>query len=174
MIIAAVVPIHLLAEERRSVFLRRNEADQQAVVQEEKAHTITRWQRSWEMETRGRWTFRIIPDVRAWLGRKHGEVGYYLTQFLSGHGYFCFYLHKMGKIDTEQCLYCPGHTDDACHTFFICNRWSPLREALVFEVGLFTPETTAEIMLLSNANWQRVTSYINNVLRQKKVDLDRL
>lgn len=31
--------------------------------------------------------------------RDHGEVNYYIGQFLSGHGYFNAYLARMGKVE---------------------------------------------------------------------------
>ncbi|XP_062542083.1 uncharacterized protein LOC134210074 [Armigeres subalbatus] len=36
----------------------------------------------------GRWTHRLIPNLSTWMNRKHGEVNFHLTQFLSGHGCF--------------------------------------------------------------------------------------
>ena len=37
--------------------------------------TITKWQRRWDDEDR-KWTPRLIPDVRPWIGRKFGEIKY--------------------------------------------------------------------------------------------------
>lgn len=37
----------------------------------------------------------LIKNVRPWIGIKQGEFGFYLRQFLSGHGYFQLYLNMM-------------------------------------------------------------------------------
>jgi hypothetical protein len=88
----------------------------ETATKEERDRSLDCWQREREAESRGRWTFRL-PDIRPWVERQHGEVGYFLTQFLSGHGYFTAYLHRMGKVASSDCLYCPGTADQAEHIF---------------------------------------------------------
>ncbi|EDW36547.1 GL18371 [Drosophila persimilis] len=41
----------------------------------------------------------LIPVIDAWVNRKHGQVNFYLTQLLSGHGCFQSYLHHFGQED---------------------------------------------------------------------------
>ena len=43
--------------------------------------------RRWNDEDRGRWTSPLITDIRQWIGRKFGEVNYYVTQMLLHHEY---------------------------------------------------------------------------------------
>ena len=45
-----------------------------------------------------------------WVDRLHGEVDYYLTQFLTGHGYFCPYLRRMGKMEDPSACTCLLYT----------------------------------------------------------------
>ena len=84
---------------------------------------LHKWQSRWETSEKGRWTAKIIPNIKIWTERKHGETNYYLTQMLSGHGYFQKYLHKMGKTGSPSCIYDDNCLDDAEHTFFECERW---------------------------------------------------
>ncbi|GBP14366.1 hypothetical protein EVAR_98823_1 [Eumeta japonica] len=51
---------------------------------------------------KGRWTHRLIPQIDFWLNRNHGEVNYYLTQMLSGHGCFRAYLHRFKQNPTRD------------------------------------------------------------------------
>uniref|UniRef100_A0A182N8J9 Uncharacterized protein n=1 Tax=Anopheles dirus TaxID=7168 RepID=A0A182N8J9_9DIPT len=44
----------------------------------------------WDCSTKGRWSYTLIPDIAAWTGRKHGEMDFFMTKFLSGHGCFCW------------------------------------------------------------------------------------
>uniref|UniRef100_T1HSP2 Uncharacterized protein n=1 Tax=Rhodnius prolixus TaxID=13249 RepID=T1HSP2_RHOPR len=68
------------------------------------------WRERWLADARDRWAASLIGDPAAWADRRHGEVDYYLIQFLTGHGYFCSYLGKMASIivpeqaDIEQPL----------------------------------------------------------------------
>lgn len=79
-VIAGVLPIDLLEEERYRV----HESGRNAVTRME---TISQRNEQWQnLEDRTSWTRRLIPNIRAWVGRKHRQVNFYLTQFLSGHG----------------------------------------------------------------------------------------
>ena len=50
--------------------------------------TYDNWQHAWENidKEKGKWTRILIPHVETWRKREHGEVNFYLTQFLYGHG----------------------------------------------------------------------------------------
>lgn len=48
-----------------------------------RTEAILEWQKIWDNSLKGRSTYRIILDVSKWIKRCHGEVCYYLTQFLS-------------------------------------------------------------------------------------------
>lgn len=174
LIIAGVIPIALLAGERQAIYRRREEADKKKVRQEERASTLASWQESWNEEERGRWTARLIGLLKPWIERRHGEIDYYLTQFLSGHGYFRAYLHKMGKTATSECLYCIGATDDAHHTFFVCDRWARRRRDLEDEIGQVTPDNIVGAMLREEKVWIRISHWAQGILRTKKGDLDQI
>lgn len=104
-----------------------------------------------------------IPDLQAWLGRRHGEIDYYYT----GHGNFNNYLHKIGKRLEPACMYC-GHDDDADHTFTVCNKRAQYR----LDSGIAdmrTGEITAE-MLQSEEKWRKVADFIRKVLKTMDAD----
>lgn len=46
----------------------------------------------WQSGNKGDCTRRLIGNIEPWHNRKHGEVDYYLTMFLNGHGAFNAYL----------------------------------------------------------------------------------
>ncbi|CAI6369278.1 unnamed protein product [Macrosiphum euphorbiae] len=57
--------------------------------------TLDKWQERWSTGETGGWTRRLIPDVRSWCNRRYGRTNFHLTQFLSGHGCFSQYLHRI-------------------------------------------------------------------------------
>jgi hypothetical protein len=173
LVIAGCIPIHLVAQERKAIYHRKREVGRKVASVEERSLTMETWQRAWENEQKGRWTARVIALVGPWTERRHGEVGYYLTQFLSGHGYFRSYLWRMRKVTSAECLYCPGSTDDAEHTFFACDAWEEQRAALEAEVGIWSPETAVEIMLQGEKEWSLVAHFVEEILKVKKGDMDR-
>lgn len=173
MVIAGVIPIDLLARERKAVYSRHPDVDKKIAREEERQKTMERWKPSWNTETRGRWTARLIPQIKQWVEREHGEVGYYLTQFLSGHGYFLSYLRKIGKAPLSECIYCQEE-DSADHTFFRCEKWQQERTHLVNHIGPISPESIVGLMLSNQETWNCINTYVENVLREKRRDMDRV
>ncbi|CAB0044392.1 unnamed protein product [Trichogramma brassicae] len=57
--------------------------------------------------SKGRWTHRLIPNIAEWVERGHGEVNYYLTQLLSGHGYFKSHSQRYDNTLSALCPACP-------------------------------------------------------------------
>ena len=130
LVLASVPPIDLLAEERQETFQLRKEltcTDLQEIARAKEAihkdgmhRLVEKWQMRWHGEQTGRWTYRLIPELVTWLNRKHGKVGLYLAQALSGHGCFNAYLKRFKKRDEEMYYYCNSPMDNAEHTLFVC------------------------------------------------------
>lgn len=167
LVVAGVIPIKLMAQERRQVYQEkkmRGEAD----TAEARQNTMRHWQECWERESRGRWTARLVGNLGEWSGRKFGEVNFYLTQLLTDHGYFRAYLHRMGKVGSAACQYGDSDTDDAKHTFFECARWTHRRLRLMQAVGHVTPDNIIRTMLIDPDHWDAVAAFVEDVLRLKK------
>ena len=84
------------------------------------------WQHDWDLVEKGRCTRRLIGQIWPWTERKHGEVNYYIIQFLTKHGFFFAYLYKIGKVNSPACVYCKAALDNAEHTFFACESKNPM------------------------------------------------
>ncbi|CAK9823295.1 hypothetical protein ANTRET_LOCUS1665 [Anthophora retusa] len=163
------------AQERKQVYKAKrsgqNKADAKRVAQKD---ILLRWQQKWSEETRGRWTTRLIPSIAPWVGRKHGEVNYYFTQFLSGHGYFKKYLFRMGKTASPLCGYgCHNEEDGAEHTLFGCSHRSAELDTLRQKVGPVTPDNSVRVMLESTEKWSAIANYAPRLLQKKKKEENR-
>lgn len=123
MVMASIIPVHLLAVERSERYLHRGEMDKSQIVKELREATMEKWQSEWDVAAKGRWTRRIIVDLKAWTQRKHGTVDFHMSHFLSGHGCFRYYVHRFKKTDEQSCLDCGEPVDDAEHVMFRCGRW---------------------------------------------------
>ena len=173
LVIAGAIPIYILAKERRRIYLRKDEHSKIRVKREERDRSLLEWQEEWEREHRGRWTARLIKQLKPWLSREHGEVNYYITMFLSGHGYYEAYLHRMGISPSSRCRYCDDQWDDVQHTFFACLRWRNLRRLLETKVGVITPDNVVDKMLSSRESWAQIAVYISELLKTKKEEEPR-
>ncbi|KAJ8969270.1 hypothetical protein NQ317_012910 [Molorchus minor] len=154
LVIAGVMPIDLRATERKTANSTMEEVGAKEAKARARIQAMQRWQ-------------------ERWMARKHGEVNYYLTQFLTGHGYFCSYLHKMGKVDNATCIYEEFTVDDAYHTFFECTRFDAERRVLEDQIGHLDPDTIVEAMIRSQDVWNKVEVFVRAVLLLKKPELDR-
>ena len=105
---------------------------------------------------------------------KFGEVYYYLTQPLYGHGYFWKYLFKMGKMTRPNYVYGDASIDDAKHTFFHCERWRLERRNLEGKVGICIVEKICEVILSSNEISNSEASYTEALLKSKELNLDNI
>ena len=117
---------------------------------------MNEWQKRWHCDKTGRWTHRLIPDLQAWKGRQHGEVDFYLTQFLTNLGYFHDLLKELQKVATKQCLHCPDVNDTVEHAFFGCVCYSKGHPPY----QIWKPEKLVPKMLRSPENWDKVAEYV--------------
>jgi hypothetical protein len=165
-VVSGIPPIELLVNER----CRRHDG---ATKEEAREELVNAWQTRWEESLTGLWTRELIPNVRKWVERKHGQVSYWLTQFLTGHGSFGVYLKRIGKRATDTCPYCDDR-DDACHTVFSCSHWEEDREQCWTETGVQTPATIVDVMIGSERHWNSITHMISTIMNKKVIDERRL
>ena len=133
--------------------------------------TLLAWQERWKRDSMvAMWTHTLIPELRPWYRRKHGEVSFYLCQFLTGHGHFNRYLFRRGIKVNPFCDYCSDLVDDAPHTFFECEHWVEDRRALEAEIEKsVSPTTVVQSMLGSKNSWDAIAIYLGKVLRTKRL-----
>lgn len=166
-VISGTLPLRVLAEERRTLYQRKRSTTLSAeeIRTEERQTSISRWQQQWDAAVKGRWTHRLIPRIDVWLNRSHGEVNYYLTQMLSGHGCFRAYLHRFKHDDSPECPSCPGVTEDAEHVFFVCPRFGSQRDKaeIILKQKIY-PETLIGAMLSSETAWNGISTFVTDVL----------
>ncbi|KAI8129366.1 Protein AF-10 [Lucilia cuprina] len=129
-VIAAMMPIDILAMEAKYAYDLRGIPDGEIAIRNLQSDSIAEWQSRWSTSTKGRWTYTLIPNVNVWYNRKHGYINFYLTQFLSGHGCFRSYLYRFGLDTSPLCPRCVEREENAEHVFFYCPRFSSGRENL--------------------------------------------
>ena len=124
--------------------------------------TISQLQRRWNDKDRERWTARLIQGIRPWIGRKFGEMSYYVTQMLLRHGYFRKYPHRMVK---TCCLCEEGELiDDAEHTVVEYARWQRYHYVLTSIIRRITAANIVGIMMACRESWASVTNYMQHFL----------
>lgn len=167
LVISGLVPLHLLSRERERLFLK-GEVQTRASREMERNRTVQQWQAEWEVSQKGRWTYKLIPNINMWIKRKHGEVNFYLTQILSGHGNFGSYLCKIGKREVAECRYCAEPNDTPEHTMFACPRWEQERcEARMTIGGNISADTFLKSVTERRENFEAISKLAQNILEAK-------
>ncbi|KAJ8925360.1 hypothetical protein NQ315_009190 [Exocentrus adspersus] len=147
LVIAGVIPMDLLAEERTRLYRLedRTKGQNEAVRRE---------------------TVRQVAKKAEGGHRKHGDVTYQLCQMLTGHGNFSVYLKRISKIDDERCIYC-----GAKRTVFQCSRWDGERRTLELGLGSRNNERNLIPLDLENReNWTSVATYVDRLMTVKEGD----
>lgn len=173
-VIAAMVPVDILAREAKYVYELRGIPGNESAIRNVRRDSIVEWQSRWSASRKGRWTYTLIPNIEVWWNRKHGYVNFYLSQFLSGHGCFRSYLYRFGLDTSPFCPSCAESEEDPAHVFFNCARFDSDRENLQRLVGSRVyPANIVRVMLTSLDNWEYVCEFIKLVLlelrRQEKI-----
>ena len=116
---------------------------------------------------------RLMRNIRPCIGRRFGEVKYYVTQVLLGHGLFRKYLHRISKTASYYCLYEEGEIIDiAEYTVFGCARWQSYRSELTSTIGTITAANIVGVMIPSRENLASMVNYVERILLLKKGDLE--
>lgn len=111
----------------------------------------------------------IQPRLKDWVDRGWGDLSYRMTQVLSGHGCFGFFLHRIGRDETPRCQHCEAEVDTAQHTLEECPSWDAQREVLTRTIGWdLSVSAVVDSMLESKENWDAVAAYCDQVLTIKE------
>lgn len=161
-VLSGMPPPDLMAEYRRGTRIaEEKEGAEDRMMQE--------WQSRWDQADTGKWTHRLIPDIRTWSRRRHGMMDYHLTQAFTGHGCFSSYLHRFGKLESSTCVFCGNRNDDAEHTLFECAAFHAQRRNLEMTTGSqLAPGNMVNNILNSKANWEATSTYITTILKHKE------
>ena len=162
-IIAGLIPMNLLALERKAQFLKIGDK------RSRRADTLKKWQDSWNVYGESAWTKTLIPDIETWVTRKHGENEFHLTQFLTGHGCFGIYLFRIGRKETSTCWFCRDEQDSPEHSIIKSVRWNKESDEAHCELGvILSKENVMSEMLASEQKWTVIASLIKKILSQKE------
>lgn len=111
----------------------------------------------------------IVPYLDEWLSRPHGQLNYRMTQVLSGHGCFSTYLRRIEKWHSDECEFCSSARDDAYHTMFRCEAWSPQREYAEDKLGVkLSEDSLIPTMLIGKEEWGFIDSFVGEIMSLKE------
>ncbi|KAH8295309.1 hypothetical protein KR018_009921, partial [Drosophila ironensis] len=161
-LLAGIMPFDLQARE----LYNRSRRDPGSETHQQRE--MAQWQQRWDSSEKGAWTRALIPCVETWVNRKHGQLNFHLTQFLSGHGFFRDYLYRFGHVEDPFCPACgKGCIENPEHVIFSCPRFVVQRDEAErsLEVQL-KPANLVSCMLTSTGNWEAIDRMANSVMKE--------
>ena len=178
LVLAGLPPIDLLVLERDETYtqIKNVRSEEQSPVERNRLiseikvngrnKVITKWQERWNQDESGRWTHMLIPNIKTWIERQHGNMGYFLTQVMTDHGSFNKYLNRFKLRSTSNCESCGALYEDARHILFECEKWSVFRSELNNQLRTtLTPENMVPIMLESKEMWKHCEKFVNTIMK---------
>ncbi|KAB0804865.1 hypothetical protein PPYR_01835 [Photinus pyralis] len=162
-IISKREPLELLA----MAWKKRNEIKTKEGRKEANEELMAKWQSDWDKTKKAEWTRRLIPQIQSWVASKISWTDYYMSQFLSGHGCFMLYLHRIKKKTSDRCLFCE-EIDGPEHTFFQCTKWKDQREEMTGKLGDVTPENVIRKATKNEEAWAALKRYVTDILQVKE------
>lgn len=67
LVVAGVLPLHLMISERNVIHLSKKTGTIPPTREEMIADSLNKWQSEWQNSDTGGWTKRLIPDLRPWV-----------------------------------------------------------------------------------------------------------
>lgn len=130
------------------------------------------WQNEWNHDLVGRWTQRLIPNIANWRKRKYGQLDFYTTQILTGHGVFNCFRKRIGKAETDKCWYHQDKEDTVEHTVIECEEWEEERREMIEELKVrrenLTVEKIIEESIKKGEKWKAFAKFCRSVLKKKE------
>jgi ribonuclease HI len=98
-------------------------------------NNIDIWNRRWTSSSTGETTRRYFPTIQSRLIVKHTfKPDFYVTQLLTNHGKFNFYLNRFKLKNNPDCDFCVGITDNAEHIIYYCPNFDDKRQQLINQI----------------------------------------
>ena len=111
------------------------------------AHIMDLWQLKWDSDTEGRWTARLVRKLGPWMESNYGEVNFFRTEFLPGHG--------CSALDGKDVI--PSLQREIVYPFFEYLRFDSDRLNLSTRIGIFSPDSIVGSTLQSEDNWETIS-----------------
>ncbi|KAL6417767.1 hypothetical protein ACFW04_012545 [Cataglyphis niger] len=186
LLLARIPPVYLLANARRRVYDRvkdlwNSNRWSKKAESEIKVDENLLLYRQWEVYCENpnlagaRTRDAILPHFQEWIGRKHGNISFRITQLLTGHGCFGTYLYRIGKVPEPYCEHCnvQNEEDSPEHTLEDCKAWEENRnklcEKLEVNLDMLTLEKLIQQVLRSKGKWEALAEFANTVMLRKEV-----
>jgi len=171
-VLAGVLPLDL---ELKWIAIKEDakhlpEGVRQGTTQEAAENIMNEWQGRWSNSSKGRWTHKCFPDVRARLNTPLA-MGHEVSQFLTGHGNFRAKLAYFGRQPSPVCR-CGAEDEFVDHVLFRCERHSWHRAHLELEVhraGHLWP-CSMEVLVFSKRLYTALVKFAKTAAYFEQVD----
>lgn len=177
LIMARNPPVDLLAAKLKAVYDRKKtEAGRNIIITERGMNLIRRQEqekmiRAWKDRVKRlvrRETVKgeLLACFDQWMGREHGELTYWATQMITGHGCFRAYTHRIGESSKTSCDFCEAVIDDNLHNLIECKEWAEERNRLAEALGyqIRSLGTVLREITGSEGKWRAFMEFCDRVM----------
>lgn len=183
LVLAGNPPVELQAAKLEAVYTRKKVAAEGNVRITDRGLAIIRKQeqdrlvKRWRSKVKERantgkgFNWEILSCLQEWVERSHGELTYYATQIITGHGCFREYTYRIGKTDNNRCRFCEHSIENNIHVLVNCEEWKENRERLTSGFGRKVESLGIMMkgMVADPNKWNAVLEFCKTVMSRKEV-----
>uniref|UniRef100_A0A182SMK9 Reverse transcriptase zinc-binding domain-containing protein n=1 Tax=Anopheles maculatus TaxID=74869 RepID=A0A182SMK9_9DIPT len=143
----------------------------------ERMVSLHQWQQEWQESAHSAWTRLLIPEVTSWTSCRFGEVEFFTTQLMAGHGFFQDHLERMNFIQEAHCPECWELRETPEHVILECPRFIAGRRRMNCQVREEVTVANIIALMCSSRNiWCAIAETIGVILtrlQQRRIRIDR-
>lgn len=174
-------PVELLAAKMKAVYDRKKTGVNRNIMITERGMSLIRRQehnkmvRAWkdrvkESVRKGKVKGEFLTCFDGWMEREHGELTFWATQVITGHGSFRAYKYRIGMSGRTNCDFCDAVIDDNIHNLVECREWEEDRGWLAeaMECEIISLRIVLQGITRNGGKWKSFMDFFEKVMRRKE------
>jgi len=133
---------------------------------------LATWQKEWDSCGVGRWSHRLILDIKKMVLTEIWGDQFPRHPILTGHGCYASYLRRFAIQASDECPLCGASPDTPEHAIFECDAWENLRRDSRALLGVqnLNPDIIVEQMLSSPHSWSTIRRFISHIMVEREAE----
>lgn len=162
-VVSGIPPLSLLVEERTSIHDGNTREESRITL-------LERWQADRTSASKGRWTQRLILDLRICIAKNREQVSNQLTQFFTSYGCFRNYMKHYGCSVVSSCAICGSASDTAEHVVLEYDAWKHWwrNPRSYLKVEVINTENVISLMQKSKKYRHRIQKLVERIIQMRE------
>lgn len=111
----------------------------------------------------------IMPIFNVWIKKDFISLSHEVTQTITGHGSFGYYLWKFKRRRSAKCIYCNNEREDNLHVLMNCPEWEEQRMRLIdrLRISEINLATVINAAIQDEDKWKALREFCKDIMSYK-------